>query len=174
MHARICTHTHRWPLFQTHSPFYRCIWQMCNLYLTLWNAGVRSCAPVCWPRMFLCVLFLLMHQLVVLWHLSPWAHQSSKPCGSLLVPGFSLLEPLVLLTGLSCGDRDKFLLLGSFRSRVLKRWCEIQTWGNPWLKWKGVLAQFRPRSYIMRWSQVTASWCSPCKGSCEQLCEVCF
>lgn len=157
MHARTCTHTHHWPLFQTRSPFYRCIWQMCNLYLTLSNSGVRSCAPVCWPRMVLCFLFLHMHPLVILWHLSPWAHQSSKPCGSPSVPWFSPPKPLVLLTGLSCWGRGKFLLLESFRSCVLRRWCEIQTWGNPWFKRNGVLAQFRPKSYITRWSQVTAS-----------------
>lgn len=169
MHARTCTHTHRWPLFQTHSPFYRCIWQMCNLYLTLSSAGVRSCAPVCWPRMFLCFLFLLMHQLVVLWHLSPWAHQSWKPCGSLLVPGFSLLEPLVLLTGLSCGDRDKFSPVGEFQVLRFK----TLVW-DPDMRKSVIKMKRRPKSYIMRWSQVTASWCSPCKGSCEQLCEVCF
>lgn len=91
-----------------------------------------------------------------------------------------------VLTPEACSVSDRSLVLRpgqispvdiwmeSFRSCVLKTWCEIQTWGNLRLKWNGIPAQFCPKSYIMSWSVVIVSWYSPRKSSCEQMCEVCF
>lgn len=108
------THAHTTCLFRTHSLFLaasgRCVIYI-SLSLRLWSA--QLCACMLATHVFVCVfffLFLLMHQVVILWHFLPCTQQSFKPCGSPLLEVFSLPKSISWVWQVC--RVDKFLLCG--------------------------------------------------------------